>query len=112
MAAPALTEALDAAGVRYDVIPHEHTESAADEAHALGLPLDGVAKTLVIETAQGNVRALLPASERICDEQARRIPGRAAQEHPPRTRGNPPRRVPRSWSSARFRRSAAHAETA
>jgi Ala-tRNA(Pro) deacylase len=65
MAAPALTEALDAAGVRYDVIPHEHTESAADEARALGLPLDGVAKTLVVETAQGNIRAVLPASERI-----------------------------------------------
>lgn len=65
MAAPALTEALDAAGVRYDVIAHEHTESAADEAHALGLPLDAVAKTLVVETAQGNVRAVLPASERI-----------------------------------------------
>ena len=65
MTAPALTETLDAAGVHYDVIPHEHTESAAAEARALGLPLDGVAKTLVLETPQGNVRAVLPASERI-----------------------------------------------
>jgi Ala-tRNA(Pro) deacylase len=65
MTASALTETLDAAGVHYDVIPHEHTESAADEARALGLPLDGVAKTLVLETPQGNVRAVLPASERI-----------------------------------------------
>lgn len=65
MAAPALTDALDAAGVEYEVIPHEHTESAAAEARALGLPADGVAKTLVLETPQGNVRAVLPASERI-----------------------------------------------
>src|SRR5918994_6828442 len=65
MAAPALTDALDAAGVEYEVIPHEHTESAADEARALGMPPDGVAKTLVVETPQGNVRAVLPASERI-----------------------------------------------
>ena len=65
MTATALTETLDAAGVHYDVIPHEHTESAAAEARALGLPLDGVAKTLVLETPQGNVRAVLPASERI-----------------------------------------------
>ena len=65
MAAPALTDALDAAGIHYDVIPHEHTETAAEEARALGLPPDGVAKTLVVETAQGNIRAVLPASERI-----------------------------------------------
>jgi Ala-tRNA(Pro) deacylase len=65
VAAPALTDALDAAGVEYEVIPHEHTETAADEARALGLPPDGVAKTLVVETPQGNIRAVLPASERI-----------------------------------------------
>ena len=65
MAAPALTEALDAAGVEYELLPHAHSETAAEEARALGLPLDVVAKTLVVETAQGNIRAVLPASERI-----------------------------------------------
>ena len=65
MAASALTDALDAAGVEYEVIPHAHTETAADEARALGIPADDVAKTLVVETPQGNVRAVLPASERI-----------------------------------------------
>ena len=65
MAAPALTEVLDSAGVQYEVIPHAHSETSADEARALGLPLHGVAKTLVVETAQGNIRAVLPASERI-----------------------------------------------
>ena len=63
--ATALTDALDAAGVEYEVLPHDHTETAADEARALGIPTDGVAKTLVVETPQGNVRAVLPASERI-----------------------------------------------
>ena len=65
MAAPALTDALDAAGVEYEVIPHAHTETAADEARALGITADGVAKTLVVGTPRGNVRAVLPASERI-----------------------------------------------
>ena len=65
MPAPALTDALDAAGVAYEVLPHAHTETAADEARALGIPTDGVAKTLVVETPRGNVRAVLPASERI-----------------------------------------------
>ena len=65
MPAPALIERLDAEGVEYEVLPHAHTESAADEARALGLPPDGVAKTLVVETPQGYVRAVLPASERI-----------------------------------------------
>ena len=65
MAATALTEVLDSAGIQYEVIPHAHSETAADEARALGLPLDGVAKTLVLETPEGNIRAVLPASERI-----------------------------------------------
>jgi Ala-tRNA(Pro) deacylase len=65
VAATALIEVLDSAGIQYEVIPHAHSETAADEAHALGLPLDSVAKTLVLETAEGNIRAVLPASERI-----------------------------------------------
>jgi Ala-tRNA(Pro) deacylase len=65
MAAPALTSALDAAGVEYDLLTHEHTETAADEARALGLSPDEVAKTLVVETPSGYVRAVLPASERV-----------------------------------------------
>jgi Ala-tRNA(Pro) deacylase len=65
VAASALTDALDAAGVEYEVLPHAHTETAADEARALGIAADGVAKTLVVRTPQGNVRAVLPASERI-----------------------------------------------
>lgn len=65
MAASALTSVLDEAGVEYELLAHERTERAADEARALGIPTDEVAKTLVVETPSGYVRAVLPASERI-----------------------------------------------
>jgi Ala-tRNA(Pro) deacylase len=46
-------------------LEHAHTERAADEAAALGVTAEEVAKTLVLATPEGNVRAVLPASERI-----------------------------------------------
>jgi Ala-tRNA(Pro) deacylase len=60
-----VTRFLDEAGVDFDVLEHAHTERAADEAAALGVALDEVAKTLVLVTPGGNVRAVLAASERI-----------------------------------------------
>jgi Ala-tRNA(Pro) deacylase len=60
-----LTSVLDAAGARYDLLPHAHTESAAAEAEALGLAPADVAKTLVVATPEGYVRAVVPASERV-----------------------------------------------
>jgi len=60
-----VTRFLDGAGVDFDVIEHEHTERAADEAEALDVALEEVAKTLVLASPGGNVRAVLPASERI-----------------------------------------------
>ena len=65
MATQDLTSILDEQGVDYEVLKHEHTERAADEAAALGLAPHEVAKTLVLATPDGNVRAVLPASERI-----------------------------------------------
>jgi Ala-tRNA(Pro) deacylase len=65
MPGEALRRVLDANSVGYDVLPHEHTESAAAEAAALGVPAGQVAKTLVVSTPTGNVRAVLPASRRI-----------------------------------------------
>jgi Ala-tRNA(Pro) deacylase len=56
---------LDEAGVEYRVLQHAHTERAADEAAALGVAPEEVAKTLVLTTPGGNLRAVLPASERI-----------------------------------------------
>lgn len=65
MATTHLTSVLDEAGVQYELLPHAHTETASAEAEALGIPLADVAKTLVVATPSGYVRAVLPASERI-----------------------------------------------
>jgi Ala-tRNA(Pro) deacylase len=65
MAMQDLTSLLDRERVDYELLTHEHTERAADEAQALGLAPHEVAKTLVLTTPEGNVRAVLPASERI-----------------------------------------------
>jgi Ala-tRNA(Pro) deacylase len=56
---------LDEAGVDFEVLEHAHTERAADEAAELGVAPEEVAKTLVLATPEGNVRAVLPASERL-----------------------------------------------
>jgi Ala-tRNA(Pro) deacylase len=60
-----LTSVLDEAGVQYELLSHAHTERAADEAEALGLPPSAVAKTLVLAGPTGRLRVVLPASERI-----------------------------------------------
>ena len=60
-----LTSVLDKAGIQYELLSHAHTERAADEAEALGLPPTAVAKTLVLSGPAGRIRVVLPASERI-----------------------------------------------
>jgi Ala-tRNA(Pro) deacylase len=60
-----VTSFLEAAGIDHDVLEHAHTERAADEAKALGVATEEVAKTLVLAGPSGNLRAVLPASERI-----------------------------------------------
>jgi Ala-tRNA(Pro) deacylase len=61
----ALTRALDDAGVEYELLDHPRTETAAAAAEALGLSPDEVAKTLILTTPDGYVRAVIPASCRI-----------------------------------------------
>ena len=61
----ALTEVLQANHIYYEVIPHRRTESAVAEAEAVGVDPGHVAKTLVLETEVGFVRAVLLAHERI-----------------------------------------------
>ncbi len=56
---------LDAEGVNYELIPHAHTETALDEAEALGVEPAHVAKTIILTTRAGFVRAVLPASKRL-----------------------------------------------
>ena len=65
MATEDLTRVLDEAGAPYELLPHARTESAVAEAEALGISSADVAKTLVVTTPDGYIRAVLPASERI-----------------------------------------------
>ena len=75
MAAQTLTEALDDAGVEYEVLPHAHTESALAEAEALGVSPDDVAKTLVVKLPEGYLRVVLPASARLDMRKVREVHG-------------------------------------
>ena len=61
----ALTDALQEQHVYYEMIPHRRTQSAAAEARATGVDPGHVAKTLVLATGEGFVRAVLSASQRI-----------------------------------------------
>ena len=60
-----LTEALDRAGVTYELLEHKPTDRAADEAAALGLRPNEVAKTIVVTAGEENLRVLPPASVRL-----------------------------------------------
>jgi len=56
---------LDRAGIDFDLIEHHRTETAGDEARAIGVPLDEVAKTIVVASGERFIRAVLPASRRL-----------------------------------------------
>ena len=62
---PALADALATAGIGFDVLDHERTDRAADEARALGLRPGEVAKTIVVHTPEGYVRVVIGAADRI-----------------------------------------------
>ena len=51
--------------IAYDLLRHEHTESATAEAAATGLSQDEVGKTVVLVGTHGFVRAVLPAATRL-----------------------------------------------
>jgi Ala-tRNA(Pro) deacylase len=65
MAEQGVTSVLEQAGIDYELLPHSRTETAAAEAEALGVNPEEVAKTLVLSTPGGHVRAVLAASDRI-----------------------------------------------
>ena len=56
---------LKEAPVSFDLLVHRDTETALAEARALGLSPSEVAKTVILKTASGCVRAVLPACERL-----------------------------------------------
>ncbi len=70
-----LLDELEAASVPYEVIPHRHTDTALEEAEALGIEAFRVAKTIILSTPDGFVRAVLPACEHLDLAKARDVVG-------------------------------------
>ena len=60
-----LVDELERASIAYELIDHARTTTAAAEARVLGVAPHEVAKTVVLTTPDGFVRAVLPASDRL-----------------------------------------------
>jgi Ala-tRNA(Pro) deacylase len=60
-----LTELLEREGIAFERLPHRHTETAGEEAAALGVDPDELAKTIVLTTGHGFLRAVIPASDKL-----------------------------------------------
>jgi Ala-tRNA(Pro) deacylase len=69
--ADALMKALRREHVAYELFPHRHTETALAEAEVLHEDPHKVAKTLILRTSFGYVRAVLRAVDRLDLEKAR-----------------------------------------
>ena len=76
-----LTRALNLAYAEYELIEHPRTETATAEANALGVSSDDVAKTVVLATPGGHVRAVLPASARLDLHRVRELLGEGKAVH-------------------------------
>jgi Ala-tRNA(Pro) deacylase len=63
--AGALGEVLGKAGIGFDVLDHDRTETAVLEAAALGLRPSEVAKTVVVRAPEGDVRVVITSGDRI-----------------------------------------------
>lgn len=60
-----LADFLSREGVAYELLPHRRTQTAGEEAAALGVDPHEVAKTIVLSTHRGFLRAVVPATERL-----------------------------------------------
>jgi Ala-tRNA(Pro) deacylase len=76
-----LTRVLDETGARYDLLPHARTETALDEAEALGVDPAEVGKTLVVRAPDGYVRAVIPSDCRIDLRKVRELVGGGKKVH-------------------------------
>lgn len=74
-AATDLRHELERAGCDYDVIDHRRTLTAREEAEAVGVPPEQVAKTIVLTTDAGYVRAVISASEHLDLHKVRQLLG-------------------------------------
>jgi Ala-tRNA(Pro) deacylase len=62
---PQVIDELQQQGVEYELVTHRRTETARDEASAVGVATRDVAKTVVVMTDDGYLRAVVPASGRL-----------------------------------------------
>jgi Ala-tRNA(Pro) deacylase len=69
--ADALLKELKREHASYELVPHRHTETAIAEAEALHVDPHQVAKTLILRTPFGFVRAVVRAVDRLDLEKAR-----------------------------------------
>jgi Ala-tRNA(Pro) deacylase len=63
--APRLRWYLDARGVEYELIPHPHSATSAETARSASVPLESLAKPVLLEDEAGYVMAIVPASRRV-----------------------------------------------
>jgi len=76
MTVPArIAEFLGAKGVSFEEVAHEETYASIDEARALGIAADEVAKVLVVRSTAGPELFALPASTRLDLKAAARLLG-------------------------------------
>jgi Ala-tRNA(Pro) deacylase len=68
-----VTESLTREHLGYEVIPHRPTRTAREEAHALGIAPEDVAKTVVMLTRSGYLRAVVPASKKVDVDAVRKL---------------------------------------
>jgi Ala-tRNA(Pro) deacylase len=60
-----VTEHLERRGVRFEVLPHDHSVTALQEARALHADPEEVVKAIVLEIDTGHALAILPATRRL-----------------------------------------------
>ncbi len=68
-----VTEDLARKHLRYEVLPHRRTWTANEEAAAVGVPREDIAKTVVFITPRGYVRAVVPASKKVDIDRVRTV---------------------------------------
>lgn len=60
-----ITEHLEQRGVDFEVLPHETSPTATAEAHALGVDVRTVVKTVVLDVRTGHAFAVIPADRQV-----------------------------------------------
>ena len=72
-----IMRSLKKSGVQFEPLRHPRTTTARDEAETLHASPDRVGKTIVVQTAEGRARVVIPASERLSLGRLREATGSA-----------------------------------